>query len=283
MPHPEYSRLFPPPHASESDDVELLAPEDNGWPSELTSLTTRTNPPWLSEATAWKALTLSLVLSLVISTVNLTFLSGWATVFSHDGDSTTPRPLEYPSVYIGLESVAHDPSQCLNRGTFPDSFYTYDARKGARAKLDRVYAPDDEITLTFGGPIRTVMETRVLDYGLQNCTFVIHSNTARLGQGQGVDVYLFPTEKPGEGPTRDAEFLDRVYFVPGKDSESRPFFCPSRSRIRFELRCPDDDCIVHVPLQGVTTRTSTSGSVVKTGFRMNQYEAVDCISESRGN
>ena len=95
----------------------------------------------------------SLVLSLTISAVNLTFLSTWVTVFPNYGSTMKSEPLDYPSVYIGLENVVHNTSQCLNRPTFPDNFYTYDAREGSEATLSRVYAPEDEVTLTFGGPV----------------------------------------------------------------------------------------------------------------------------------
>ncbi|KAI1794461.1 hypothetical protein LXA43DRAFT_142234 [Ganoderma leucocontextum] len=281
---PEYSRLLPSPQSPESDDVELLTLEDSGWHSTILT-TAWTKSAWLSESTAWKALTLSLILSLAVSAVNLTFLSAWATSsprYDQPASTTVLRPLDYPSVYVGLERVAHDPTRCLSRETFPDTFYTYDARKGPGATLKRVHALEDEVTLMFGGPIRAVVETRVLDYGLENCTFIVHSsNTTHLGQGRSMDVYLLgPTGKPGEG--QNGMLLDRLSFIPGKDNISRPFHCPSRSRIGFELRCAEGDCTVHVPLQGVTSKTASSSSIVKTGFRMNQYEAVNCISGSGG-
>ena len=150
MPYPEYSRLLPSTQTSESDEVESLTPENSGWHS---TIATPAKSPWFSASTAWKAMILSLVLSLAISAVNLTFLSTWATVSPNYGSTTTSEPLDYPSVYIGLENVARNTSQCLNRPTFPDNFYTYDSREESRATLHRVYAPEDEVTLTFGGPV----------------------------------------------------------------------------------------------------------------------------------
>ena len=226
----------------------------------------------------------SLVLSLAISAVNLTFLSTWTTVSSRSSGivsgATTSQPLDYPNVYIGLEDVAHDPSRCLHRGTFPDTFYTYDARSGPSATLEQVQAPDDDVTLMFGGPvgiqsacyeiggltsrvhtpqIRAVIEARALDYGLENCTFVVHSsNTTHSAQGRSVDVYMLPAtaEKPGEG--QDGVFLETLSFIPGQDMMSRPFHCPSRARFRFELRCGEADCVVHVPLRGLTSKCKAS-------------------------
>ncbi|KAI1783237.1 hypothetical protein LXA43DRAFT_956410 [Ganoderma leucocontextum] len=282
MPSPEYSRLLASPQASESENVQLLTLEDSGWHS--TGPTTRAKPAWLSESTAWKVLVLSSVLSLAISAANLTFLSTWATLSSRYGGSaaTTSPPLEYPNVYIGLERVARDPSRCLSRGTYPDTFSTYDVREGTRATLRHVHAPEDEATLAFGGPIRTVVEAYVPDYGLENCTFIVHSSsTEHLGQGRSVDVYLLSNSKPGGG--QDGTFLDRLAFVPGKDSMSRPFHCPSRSRIRLELHCGEEDCMVKIPLKGLTSKTAEPASVSRTGFRINQYEAVDCIARSRGS
>lgn len=100
------------------------------------------------------------------------------------------------------------------------------------------------------------METRVLDYGLENCTFVVHSNRTYLDQDKPIDVYLLPPGKLGEGS--NGMFVGRLSFVPEQDSESRSFYCASRSRVRFELRCPEDDCTVHLPLQGITTRSKLS-------------------------
>ena len=123
--------------------------------------------------------------------------------------------------------------------------------------------------------IRAVMETRVLDYGLENCTFVIHSNKTYPGQGKPIDIYLLPSEKSGEGST--VTFLGRLFFVPGQDSESRPFYCTSRSSIRFELRCPEDDCTVHVPLQGITTRSKFTLRLLL----MMQYRILAHLTPSR--
>lgn len=282
MPSPEYSHLLASPPTSEADDVELFALEDSAWHSAFS--TTRIKSAWLSESTAWRFLTLSLVLSLAISAVNLTFLSSWSTIsprYYDPASTTTSQPLDYPSVYIGLERVAHsDPTRCLSRGAFPDTFYTYDARTQPSATLRHVHAPEDEVMFVFGGPFRAVIETHILDYGLENCTFIVRSstNTTLPGHGRSVDVYLLLTGQPGDG--QDGVFLNRLAFIPGKDSMSRPFHCPSRSRVRFELRCDEDDCAVQIPLKGVTSKTASAQSIARTGFRINQYEAVDCIAVS---
>ena len=152
-----------------------------------------------------------------------------------------------------------------------------------------------------------MIEAYVPDYGLENCTFIVHSsNVTHPGQGRSVNVYLLPTGKPGD--SQGAKFLERLAFIPGKDSTSRPFHCPSRSHVHLELRCDEDDCVVEIPLQGVTSKSKSHmqpriGSrmtdpghvpraaassipapflqTVETGFRLNQYEAVDCISGVR--
>ena len=98
------------------------------------------------------------------------------------------------------------------------------------------------------------MEVYVPDYGLENCTFIVHSsNTTHPGQGRSVAVYLLPAEKPGND--QNETFLDRLQFIPGRNSMSRPFYCPSRSHVHFELRCDEEDCIVQIPLQGVTSKS----------------------------
>ena len=153
MPSPEYSRLHPSPQISESDNIELLTVEDGGWPPTTTATPA---PGWLSESTAWKGLTLTLIFSLAISAANLTFLSARNTLSppSERSDSAaTARPLEYPNPYIGLDRVAPDTSRCLSRRTFLDTFFTYDARDGPRATLTHVHAPEDEVTLTLGGQV----------------------------------------------------------------------------------------------------------------------------------
>ncbi|KAM5537652.1 hypothetical protein V8D89_008730 [Ganoderma adspersum] len=287
MPSPEYSRLLPSPQVSESDDIELMTVENSGWLPTITA-TSKISPGWLSESTAWKGLILTLILSLAISAVNLTFLSARNALLppsSGSDSAATSQQLEYPNPYIGLERAARDPSRCLSRRTFLDTFFMYDAREGPRATLTHVHAPEDEVTLVFGGQIRAVIEAYVPDYGLENCTLIVHSsNATHPGQGRSVDVYLLPTGKPGDGPR--ANFLNRLAFIPGKDSTSRPFHCPSRSHVHFELRCDEDDCMVQIPLQGVTSKTASSIpasslKTMETGFRLNQHEAVDYIGGVR--
>lgn len=115
---------------------------------------------WLAESAVWKTLTLALVLSLAISAINLAFLSAWTTLSS---STTAPQSIVYPDAYIGLESVTPDPSRCLSRRTFLDTFFTYDTRKGPRTTLTHVHAPEDEVTLSFGGSVslRNVIMTPV--------------------------------------------------------------------------------------------------------------------------
>ena len=106
----------------------------------------------ISEAAAWRVLLYTAAAALVLSAFNLSVLSSASTLgFAR----TTPslRTLKRPSVYLGLENVVFDPPYCRSRGIFPKTFYTYDVRKGRAAPLERVHAPDDKMTMSFGGPV----------------------------------------------------------------------------------------------------------------------------------
>lgn len=115
------------------------------------------NIPRKSEVTAWKVFIASCVISLALSATNLVILSWVSAPMGHRGywhdDGTQLEALKHPSVYIGLDNVVYDRQYCRSRGTYPKSFAIYDVDEGMYAKLQRVHAPDDRMTLEFGGPV----------------------------------------------------------------------------------------------------------------------------------
>lgn len=146
--------------------------------------------------------------------------------------------------------------------------------------------------------VRAVADVYIPDHGLENCTLNLrhmHGGDADASlSAVGVEVYLRTSVDlvDGEGPTT---YLDTLLFAPGKESISRPFYCPSRSHVYLEWRCPARDCQVSLPLEGVTsmsmllsdclvlslidhgTSASSPASLAKSGFRVTQYEALHCI------
>ena len=110
----------------------------------------------VSEGTACKLLVYTCIATLLLSTVNISYLSV-STTLRASRTVSAPSPfadLKRPSVYLGLENVVFEQSYCRSRGTFPKSFFTYDVRDGPRAEPHQVHAPDDKMTLRFGGPVR---------------------------------------------------------------------------------------------------------------------------------
>ena len=112
----------------------------------------RSRTAGISDATAWRILLYTSAVALVLSAVNLSILSS-ASTLGLARPTPSLRTLKRPSVYLGLENVVFDPPYCRSRGIFPKTFYTYDVRKGRDAPLERVHAPDDKMTMTFGGPV----------------------------------------------------------------------------------------------------------------------------------
>ncbi|KAI0709720.1 hypothetical protein C8Q76DRAFT_777541 [Earliella scabrosa] len=250
----------------------------------------------VSETFAWRFFLYSCAAAIALSAVNLSLLSTRGSLsdayHSRKSSSSSADEPKRPSVYLGLENVVFTPSYCRSRGTFPKTFYTYDARHGPHAALQHVHAPDDRMTLTFGGPIRAVVDTYIPDHGLENCTLNLrrvrasdplpHNDStdgaqAHQSRAFDIDVYLLPGL---DAPSRTrASHLSTLSFAEGTESVSRPFHCPSRSHVFLEWRCAADDCenAIVVPLEGVTSLTASAESLGKTGFRVTQYEAVECI------
>ncbi|EIW52134.1 uncharacterized protein TRAVEDRAFT_75256 [Trametes versicolor FP-101664 SS1] len=271
-----YARL--PLRSSRYDDsaLEPLHIDDEGTPDEAYG--DKPRPGRSSESFFWRLFIASCIVALALSALNLTALSAWTTISTLlPSTRPTASELKRPSPYLGLEKLAVEPSSCRSRATFPKSFYTYDTRAGSNAELTRVHAPGDQATLIFGGPVRAVADVYVADYGLENCTLNLRRNKdAALPQGAvDVEVYLRPAADRAGGVL--STFLDVLTFAPGKESISRPFHCASGSHVFLEWRCPASNCRVSLPLEGVTSMTSTTTSPSKTGFRVTQYEALHCI------
>ncbi|KAM5544687.1 hypothetical protein V8D89_001585 [Ganoderma adspersum] len=229
----------------------------------------------VSESTAWKFFIYTCIATLALSAVNISYLSASTTLQTSRAVSAAPPSgdLKRPSVYLGLENVVFEQSYCRTRGTFPKSFFTYDSRDGPHAQPRHVHAPDDKMTLKFGGPVRTVVDFYVPDYGLENCTLSArrypahrtsesdsgteaHRTVTTRAPGDSdtavdIDVYLLPS--PHADDRAAATFLDTLAFVPGRESTSKPFHCPGRAHVFLEWRCATDDCELVIPLEGVTS------------------------------
>ncbi|TBU39973.1 hypothetical protein BD309DRAFT_928027 [Dichomitus squalens] len=249
----------------------------------------------VSDSSAWRFFISTCVVVLAVSSFNLAYLSMSSTlqaarVATSPDQTIQSSALKRPSVYLGLENVVFEQSYCRSRGTFPKSFFTYNTHDGPRAEPRHVHAPDDKMALKFGGPVRTVVDVYVPDHGLENCTLSARrypSSTTSDGpnevtqgdRGVDIEVYMLPSPRPQDRSA--ASLLDTLSFVPGRESTSRPFHCPGRSHIYFEFRCAAEDCEITIPLEGVTSLTASAESLTKTGFRITQYEAMECISESK--
>jgi hypothetical protein len=66
--------------------------------------------------------------------------------------------------------------------------------------------------------------------------------------------------------------------VVGKDGKvtSTSFGCKSQSRISLQIACPGD-CRWEFGLQGMTIDSSSTKSLAKTGFHLQQFEGVECV------
>lgn len=68
-------------------------------------------------------------------------------------------------------------------------------------------------------------------------------------EAHSIDVFMIPSEND----LTHKIFLDTIELIPGRESTTRPFFCPSRSHIFFEWRCAAEDCKIEFPMEGVTS------------------------------
>jgi hypothetical protein len=64
----------------------------------------------------------------------------------------------------------------------------------------------------------------------------------------------------------------------GKDGNvtSASFACKSQSRVSLQITCPGD-CRWEFGLQGMTIQSSSTKSLAKTGFHLQQYEGIECV------
>lgn len=69
-----------------------------------------------------------------------------------------------------------------------------------------------------------------------------------------IDIYLLPSADPADRARR--VHIDTLPFiVSGKEMDSKPFFCPSRSHVFLEWVCASSECEdqIVIPLEGVTS------------------------------
>ena len=101
------------------------------------------------------------------------------------------------------------------------------------------------------------------DYGLENCTLSLR-RAPNGGFGMpdnttgSIDVYMVHDAEVGIDPA--ATYLDTLSYISEQESTSRAFHCPSRSHVVFEWRCLTKDCVVYMPLEGVTSRSELIGT-----------------------
>ncbi|OCH88787.1 hypothetical protein OBBRIDRAFT_733748 [Obba rivulosa] len=237
------------------------APADGVETSSFTPISTK----------GWSLFLGSCLLSCVFSAINLLSLT------SAQVRIAIPGPLGTPTVYMGLETLRdHDRRLCRSRVTFPRMFSIFRGQDIHRR--EHIHAPDDKTVLNFGEEISAYVEFYVPDYGLENCTLSVKrgaSSNVRAGERADESIEIWLLER--EGSLSNKTFLDNLHFSYGFESFTPPFFCPSRSHLFFQWRCPTTGCNVHIPLEGVTALTAAVGSKEQTGFRLNQFEAMSCI------
>ncbi|KAJ7840754.1 hypothetical protein B0H13DRAFT_147499 [Mycena leptocephala] len=243
---------------------ELLSTDEDAVPLDHVSQSRwmRAFPGSGTHRQGWNFFVAACLVSLVVSAINITLVS-LSTSFQ-----AFPKPQITPSVYIGLENLPRKPGRCRSRMTFPKSFYTFQDDKIYARTL--VHAPDDRMTLEFGGRTSALVDFYVPDYGLENCTF-----TAKLNDSVQRHLEIYKLQGPDN--MRDRTILGTLSLGPShEESTTNVFHCPSRTHIFLQLRCPSTDCRVQFPLEGVTSMTASAESLAKTGFRIVQYEALGC-------
>jgi hypothetical protein len=95
------------------------------------------------------ALIASVLISLVLSAVNLTFLSA-RSAFNEYTVARAPR--KTPSVYLGLDKLHWDPPRCRRRTIFPTKYARFSGRDVRQR--EHVHGPQDEVVFQFGGKVR---------------------------------------------------------------------------------------------------------------------------------
>jgi hypothetical protein len=106
----------------------------------------------------------------------------------------------------------------------------------------------------------------------------MHSTTiAVVPPGAALDVHLVDATPNAREP---AVFLGALDLKPLSGTNGSvttpPFFCRSQSQVVLSVTCAGH-CQWLFGLQGMTLDTSSAASQEKTGFRMTQWERLDCI------
>ena len=224
--------------------------------------------PSLTRNSGFYFFLVSCTIALIISACNSAFLS----VTNSYQLFATSKPSRAPSVYMGLEKLPPNTNVCRSRMTFPKQFATF--REDNLNEMTPVHAPGDKVSLSFGGEVRSfflyvIWHTLnveaslqisahvgyyVPDYGLNNCTVTIKS----IADPYPVRSANFSVEiwrLSDSSSLSDKILLGTLTLSQGISMESttEPFYCPSRSHMFFQWRCPQKDCSINLPLEGVTT------------------------------
>lgn len=207
-------------------------------------------------------------LSLIASTINVTFLSMKGTY------NSLKMPTKKPTVYLGLDRVKYNHTLCRNRVTFPAAYSVAPSSDLKSSK--KMEAPGDIITLSFGEDVSAIADFYIPDYGLENCTLstqVSRNYTMPTPGPWAVELWRLDSPDPGSSK----RFIDTLHFAPKLQSTSVPFWCPSRQHTLVELRCPQEGCKIEFLLQGVTDLTPLPRTRSQTGFKVRHWEDLSCI------
>ena len=209
---------------------------------------------------------ISCAIALIISAFNSAFL---ATSNSYQSFAKS-KPRHTPSVYMGLENLQPDTSVCRSRMTFPKHFATF--RGDDVLDMTQVHAPGDKVMLSFGGEVCRLyilyqqnrrltylqvsahIDYYVPDYGLENCTITIKSiaDPYTLNHANSsIEIWRLSGSSSLSGKVLLGTLTHSASTT--MESTTDPFYCPSRSHMYFQWRCPQEDCRVNFPLEGVTT------------------------------
>ncbi|KAF8514424.1 hypothetical protein BU17DRAFT_52585 [Hysterangium stoloniferum] len=252
---------------SVDDELDAAPPSSTSKPI----FSTYFQPTFRGHGNGWSFLLVSCAISLFISAVNMIFLSA-PNAYSpaHAG-----IPTKAPSVYLGLETVEIEKPLCRSRTSFPKTLSVFQGNdvKGRT----QIHAPGDKARFDFGGEVSAYIEFYVPDYGLENCTltgkFHDEPTASRPNKVSEIDIWVLPDKEDLSSKV----FLDTLRFSRRNESTSRVFYCPSRTRMYFQWHCPNKDCSIQFPLEGVTSMTASAASLSNSGFRLSQYEGVECV------
>jgi hypothetical protein len=134
------------PLLTEDDPASPLDPgSGRGWRDDRSVFTALFDP-----ANAHRVLAVSVLLAVAVSVVNLTTISA---IDALNAYAYTRSPKRTPSVYAGLETLAH-PAKCRHRTTYPTRYALVE--DGNLASSRTVHAYRDEIKFEFGGSVSIV-------------------------------------------------------------------------------------------------------------------------------